>query len=175
MARKITLTMLDQKVAKTTGWSLHYAADMLGVRRDRNEQELREFFILWLDRNKFDIAPVWKRGEKQYRVFKKGHTPHEQINTAVAKLAGSGNEDVEIDIRDVLKEVKFADRYDYGNDAYRTFYHNMSVSLLPELADHNYWTQFLTEDNEGTAIHPPVVPSSHGKVFKAGFDADTAM
>ena len=170
MARKITLTMLDQKAAKTTGWPLHYAADMLGVRRDRDDRELHEFFTLWLDKNKYDMSPVWRHRKKEYRIFKKGHTPHEQINTAIAEIAGNSNDDVEIDYREVVKRVKFVERHSYDADILRTFFHNMSVSWLPENTDHNYWTQYLSEDTDPSYLPTPVVPSSHSKVFKAGFN-----
>ena len=119
------------------------------------------------------MSPVWESGNKTYRIFKKGHTVHEQIATAIAEIAGDGNDDVEIDYRHVLRRVKFVKDGARDQDVRRTFYHNMSVSSLPELTDHNYWTEFLTEDNEGTASYPPVVPSSISKVFKTGFDANT--
>ena len=39
MARKITLTFLDEKVAKTTGWPLRYAARQLGIWPDKTNHE----------------------------------------------------------------------------------------------------------------------------------------
>ena len=175
MARKITLSLLDQSAAKTVGWSLRYAADQLGVWRDKTEGELHRHFVHWLDRTKYDLSVVFEFPWKTYRIFKKGYTITEQIATAVAAVAGEGNDDVEIDYRHVLKRVNFVKEGALEQDVHRTFFHNMNTGLLPLNSDHNYWTAFLTADNEGTATYPPVVPSSLAKVFKARFDADAEI
>ena len=38
------------------------------------------------------MPPVGESGEKTYRIFKKGHTTHEQIATAIAEIASDGND-----------------------------------------------------------------------------------
>ena len=107
MARKISLTLLDQETAKTTGWSLRYAATQLGVWRDKTEGELHRHFVHWLDKTKYDLSVVFEYPWKTYRIFQKGYTISEQIATAVTATAGEGNDDVEIDFREVLKRVNF--------------------------------------------------------------------
>ena len=175
MARKITLTFLDEKVARTSGWPLRYAARQLGIWPDKTNHELYRYFVHWLDQSKYRLSTVWRNGRKLWRIFLVGYTPNEQITTAVNKLAGDGNDDVVIDYRRVLDRVQFRFKGQTDDDFRRTFYHNMSSSLLPESGDHNYWTKFLTDDIDGIATHPPTIPSAHGKVFKAGFDADTEI
>ena len=168
MARKITLTFLDEKVAKTTGWPLRYAARQLGIWSDKTNHELYRHFVHWLDQSKYRLSTVWRNGRKLWRIFLVGYTINEQITTAVNELAGDGDDDVAIDYRRVLDLVHFRFKGQTDDDFRRTFYHNMSVSLLPESNDHNYWTKFLTDDIDGIATHPPALPSAHGKVFKAG-------
>ena len=118
---------------------------------------------------------VWERKQKTWRLFLAGYSINNQITTVINKLAGDGDDDVAIDYRSILALVNFRNENQDDDDFRRTFYHNMSSSLLPESADHNYWTKFLTDDIDGIATHPPTIPSAHGKVFKAGFDADTEI
>lgn len=41
--------------------------------------------------------------------------------------------------------------------------------------DHNYWTEFLPTLPTTKEQLPTSVPSSHGKVFKARFDAEAKV
>ena len=113
MARKITLTFLDEHTAKTTGWPLRYAARQLGIWEDKTQHELYRHFVHWLDFSKYRLSTVWRNGRKLWRIFLVGYTITEQISTAVNELAGDGNDNVEIDYRRVLDRVSFKikDRY----------------------------------------------------------------
>ena len=166
---KVRVTFLDQETAKTVGWPLHYAASQLGVWSDKQDDELYELFDRWLDRSMYDLCVVWERGKKVYRVFKRGFTISDQIDTAIGIIASCGC--VEIDFREIFKHVKFIQKGVYDEDVRKTFYHNMKINWLATDIDYNYWIQFLSEDEDGKSPYPPALPSSRNNAFKAGFDS----
>ena len=164
-SKKVTVTFLDQHSAETIGWPLRYAADRLGVWQDKTEEELFPLFNRWLNRSMYGLSVIWKRGKKDYRIFKRGFTISDQIDTAVALIASRGR--IEIDFHEILEHVKFKQICASEDDVQRTFYHNMRDNWLSSDADRDYWTQFLSAD---TLVYPPVLPSSRSNALKSGFD-----
>ena len=72
--RKITLTFLDEKVAKTTGWPLRYAARQLGIWLDKTNHELHRHFVHWLDQSKYrSIDCLAKRTEAMANIPSRLH------------------------------------------------------------------------------------------------------
>ena len=126
---KIAVTFLDQESAETVGWPLQYAAIQLGVWQGKTEEELYPLFDRWLNRNTYDLCAVWEKGKKTYRIFRRGFTISNQIDTAMVVTASCGH--TEVDFRKVLEHVKFRQRGVSESDIWRTFCYNMRKNWLP--------------------------------------------
>ena len=182
MARKVTVNLFDDKRAKTTGIPIEVVARELRLWPAilNRPEELRRKFVHWLDRAKYDLATVWEWEYKTYRVFKHGYLIQDQIETIINRLAGDGNEDVTIGIVEIAHELDLGTNVQ-GGSLFRTIYHNIKSSRLPTLADTNYWTGYLTADNERheagltdeTDRTAPILPSVYGRIFKSNFDHET--
>ena len=178
MARQIKLTLLNDEVAKTTGLSVWQFTTALGIWDGLSENELHRRFLHWHDRNKYTIASVWRQKKRYKLIFKTGHTPKDQINSAIELVAGDGNENVRVDFREALKHVKFKVYDQTDEDLHRTFFHNLDSKWLPTNADSTYWTQYLAQDNEDptySSFALPLLPSVRADIYKAGFDPDAPI
>ena len=174
MARQVKLTILDDKAAKSVGLHISYFTTALGIwNDDLSDVELHRRFTHWHDRHKYTTASVWREGVKHRLVFKAGHTPQDQINAAIEKVAGAGSENVRVDFREALEHVKFKTYNQSDEDLWRTFFHNLDTKWLPTNEDSTYWTQYLSQDSGDFAL--PILPSVRGDVFRSGFDPDAPI
>ena len=179
MARQIKLTMIADKIAKTTGLGIAEFTTSLGIWDDRlSDDELHRRFTHWHDRNKYSVAPIWRQNKKYRLIFKNGHTPTDQINAAIEKVAGDGSGNVRVDFREALQHVKFTVYDQTDTDLRRTFFHNLDTKWLPTNEDSTYWTQYLAKDNEDPSYSSfalPILPSVRADIFRAGFDPDAPI
>ena len=77
--RKITLTFLDEKTAKTTGWPLRYAARQLGIWPDKTNHKLHRYSA---------IDCLAQRSEALANIPSRLYTINKQITVTVYELAG---------------------------------------------------------------------------------------
>ena len=173
--RRITLTTLPDSVAKSHGLHIGAVTQLLGLwTSGLTDDQLHERFILWSDRNKFLISPVWYRNVRHRLIFKKGYSVTEQIDNEINRLAGDGNDDVQLDIRE-LTNLPFRTDNQTDTDVLRTVCHNLNTSRLPTNEDSTYWTQWTTSDTENgySSFSMPILPSTIPSIYKSGFDPNT--
>ena len=172
MARKLTISTLDLETAKTIGLGIRDAAIQLDVwRKYWDSSELVEKFVLWLEHAKYRLSPLFIGNEKFHRIYKTGYTIQDQINAIITRLAGDGNDDVRVPIKEIAKHLDLGPEIK-GENLLRTIYHNLdSDRLLHE--DTNYWTQYLSKDNTAHTHYPPGLDSELHNIFKSRFNKET--
>lgn len=171
--RKITLTFLDDDFAKTQGWPLHYIGLQLGIWEDRTENEVHNLLQNGLDTDKYRLSTIWIRGKKTARVFAAGYSIREQIDTVMERLAGDGNEDVEITFFSLVEAVGFHTQGQTGNDIWKTILHNIDPKWFGSLQDKNKLSQFNSEEEPASRL--PLLPSAQEKMFRSGFDINMVV
>ena len=173
MARKLTITTLDLEKAKTVGIDLLDAAMQLGVWEKYwdNYPKLEEEFVKWLDQTKFRLSTLVTEQGKFRRIYKVGYTIKDQINRIITRIAGEGNTDVEVPVKEIIKHLDLGPSI-IGENLIRTFYHNLDSNRLPA-SESNYWTQYLSKDDVAKTHRPPALESEYPKIFKSRFNKET--
>ena len=171
--RKITLTFLDDDLAKTEGWPLHYVGLQLGIWQTRTEAEVHNLLQNGLDTGNYQLSPVWIDGRKTARVHLAGYSIREQLDTVMEKLSGSGSEDAEVTFFSVLKEIGFKAQGQTDVDIWKTVLHNIDPRWLGSLQDKNQLSQFNSETEPTSRL--PLLPSAQEKMFRSGFDINMVV
>ena len=177
----VELVFFDLKRAQTVGWSITDAIYHLGLQDEwanRTYAHRYNLFSTLTDPDKFGISTVWsyaerdhqeykgqKLPEETFRLFAKGFTIREQINTIMEELAG-GSSDIMISFSMVEPHIKFRHEGQNYDQLMRTFYENFDKKWFANLEDKNFMSQFVPTDETGL----PILPSARGKVFRAGYD-----
>jgi len=178
VARHIYVVIHPEDQLKTTGVGVDFFTKEFGYWRRQTDEERLEKFKQWVDKTKYDLSVLWINGEKEHRVYKKGFTIRDQIDTLIEEIAGDGNDDTEIDFRQIIdhKNLKFKDPYQTARDHRRTFRHNLNSKWL-KTEDTNIWSQTLASDLAGTNkedVEYLILPSFKDGIYKAGFDPERA-
>lgn len=177
MTRKITLTFLDTRKAKTVGLSLREFAIQLDLWHDRTEAEIYNLLQNGLDTTQFQLSWVWYNGVKTARVFLKGYSIREQIDTIMEKLAGDGNQDVVISFFDLLPHIKFRFEENFvkqpEGELWWTILHNINPKWLGSLTDKNELSSHI--GSEGGLGILPNLPSAKEQVFRSEFDTNMVV
>ena len=172
MARKITLTFLNSEKAKKEGLSLREFAVQLGIWSDRTDIEIHNLLQNGLDTTKYRLSDVWYQGVKTARVFMKGFSISEQLDTIMEDLAGGGSQDVSISFYDLLPHIQFRFHRNFiaqnDNDLWWTILHNLNPKWLGTLADKNNLCQHIGDIHLRGSL--PNLPSTESQVFRSGFD-----
>lgn len=177
MARKITLSFLNTDKAKTVGLSLREFAVQLNLWHDRTDVEINNLLQNGLDTTKYQLSWVWFGGDKTARVFLKGYSIQEQLDTIMEELAGDGSQDVAISFFDLLPHVKFRFEVNFveqkDDDLWWTILQNINPKWLGSLTDKNSLSSHIGDaELRGTL---PNLPSAEGQVFRVGFDTDMVV
>ena len=181
MARKIKVVIHNERLLKTRGMYIDYFTAELGYWKNETRERRKELLKLWIDDKKFEFATLWHKG-KQDRVFKKGYSIRDQIDKVIMSIAGSGNDNIDIDFREILdhfkntKELTFKLPGQTDSDLSRTFRHNLNSRWLKD-EDTNRWSEKISNDLDGTDETPIeylTMPSFENNIFKDRFDPDRA-
>lgn len=171
-ARKLTISILDLKAAETVGVELIDAAMQLGVwEKYWDSVKIEEEFVKWLDHTKYRLSTIVTKRSKFRRLYKTGYTIKDQINRIITELAGEGNADAVISVKEIAKQLDLGPDIK-GEDLIRTIYHNLDSNRLPA-NESNYWTQFLSKDAVAETHLPPAFESEYPKIFKSRFNKET--
>lgn len=172
MTRKLTLSTFDFRDAETVGVDLIDAAIQLGLwDKHLDSVTLEEKFVLWLNRDNYRLSTIHLRHGKIRRIYKKGYTIKDQINTIITTLAGEGNEDFKVTAKEIAKHLDLGPVVK-GEDLHRTIYHNIDFERLPA-GSTNYWTQYLSRDSVAKSYWPPALSSEDHNIFKSRFNRET--
>lgn len=183
----IEISFLAMKRAKTVGWSVNDTVAYLKLDKnewkDRSYAQRQNLLINLLDPEKFGHSTVWSHEdrnkypkddtiyEKSIRVFVKGYTIREQLNTIMEELAGDST-DVVIPYEKVFSWS--LSNLSHQGQSYqqleRTILKNLDPKWLTTTEDKNYLTGFTPRNDNDEPV--PFLPSTRGKVFRAGFDLD---
>lgn len=186
MANRVSF--LDLTKAKTTGWSPAEFAYNLNLWGDKSKAQLHNLIIHGLDKTKYETSVVWSfillppdfspfhkvHKQKMIRIFLKGYTIRDQINTIIEEIIGD-RDDVVVSFAEIFKLAKerFMIPDQHGNDLIRTILYNLDPKWIPALEDKNFHTSHIEKDDLHGEL--PLLPSTHNEVFKAGFEPDTVV
>ena len=184
MARKIKVVTHHERLLKTRGVGIDYFTSNLGYWKNEPEERRLELFKRWMDRTKLDISTLWYRSKQEQAVYREGYTIRDQIDKAIRSIAGSGNDDIDIDFREVLDYFLNLDEKIWTfklpgqteAELTRTFTHNLNSHWLKD-EDTNSWSRKLTDDLDGTdetSIEYLILPSFKNNIYKTGFDPERA-
>ena len=182
MARKIKVVIHHERILKTRGAGVDYFTSNLGYWKNETKERRFELLKLWIDPTKYEISLLWYKNKQEHRVFKKGYAIRDQIDKAIGSIAGNGNDDVDIDYREIVDYFLNADEWTFKipgqteAELTRTFAHNLNSHWLKD-EDTNRWSRKLTDDLDGTdetSIHYLITPSFEDNIFKDDFDPDRA-
>ena len=181
MTRKIKIVSHREELLKTVGMEIDYFTKNLGYWKKRTEEGRLEKFKQWRDTNKYDVSLAFCDNKKIHKVFQKGYTISDQTDRAIVSLAGSGNEDVNISIYELMKseELKFKALCETERDIHRTIFHNISGKHIPN-EDSNRVSQIRADDLDDNTPDVDLsklnlnLPSFKNNIYKAGFDPDQA-
>lgn len=186
MARKLELTFLDLEKVRTVGWMVNETAQYLGLLenewKDHSYAKRQNLLVNLLDPTKYVTSIVWGVREtdaiskvpkqKTLRVFAKGYSIQDQINTAIEKVAGDGNDDIKITFHSLLPHIKFRHEFlgieQSEADLYQTFLTNLDPKYLKTNNDKNFLTQHIEDPKFRDSL--PILPSIRGDVLKAGYN-----
>ena len=178
MANNIELTLIHSE-AKTRGVDAVFLAASVNEWKSKTDEELKKLVLAHVDKSKYRDAYVWANDMKILRFFEVGYTPTDQLDGLIelkAKETGSNIVSFYV-LFDFIKKIFSAHNLTQRDrDFWRTVFHNLNTKWLATNEDRNYWTQYLTEDNEDySKFKMPVLPSSASRIFKAGFDPNAPI